>query len=185
MNTTKLMTGTLLALLILSARHAGAQGTVHVSFEGPPVQQRGTGKVVQQYGEAGVWFAPIVGSDGFTRMGGGILGYPENGTAYLQASLGDSLSFGMDDGTPFGVAALDLAEYSDVVRSPITVHFVGYRHDGSVLTEDITTAGIFDGTAPVFQTSTSVPSSPGSTVSRSPTPAGPWTTSYSRFPNPP
>jgi hypothetical protein len=29
---------------------------------------------------------------------------------------------------------------------------VGYRQDGSVLTDDITTAGIFNGIAPVFQT---------------------------------
>jgi hypothetical protein len=116
------------------------------------VQYPGTGKIVQQYDEAGLWFAPVAGSDGFTRMGGGILGYPDNGTAYVQASLGESLRFGTDDGTSFGVAAVDLAEYSDVVRSPVTVHFVGYRHDGSVVTEDITTAGVFDGTAPVFQT---------------------------------
>ena len=32
------------------------------------------------------------------------------------------------------------------------MHFVGYRPDGSVVTDDITTAGIFNGTAPVFQT---------------------------------
>jgi hypothetical protein len=47
---------------------------------------------------------------------------------------------------------VDLAEYSDVVRDPETVHFVGYRQDGTILTDDITTAGIFNGVAPVFQT---------------------------------
>jgi len=45
---------------------------------------------------------------------------------------------------------VDLAEYSDIVPDPVTVHFVGYRPDGTVLTDDITTAGIFNGIAPVF-----------------------------------
>ncbi len=38
------------------------------------------------------------------------------------------------------------------MRDPVTVHFVGYRQDGKVVTDDITTAGIFNGVAPVFQT---------------------------------
>jgi hypothetical protein len=60
--------------------------------------------------------------------------------------------FGMNDGSSFDPILVDLAEYSDVVRDPVTVHFVGYRADGTVVTDDITTAGIFNGTAPVFQT---------------------------------
>ena len=70
----------------------------------------------------------------------------------MQASLGDSLSFGLDDGSSFDPVSVDLAEYSDIVHDPVTVHFVGYRPDGTVLTDDFTTAGIFNGTAPVFQT---------------------------------
>ena len=38
-----------------------------------------------------------------------------------------------------------------MVRDPVTVHFVGCRQDGTLLTNGITTAGIFNGTAPVFQ----------------------------------
>ncbi len=38
------------------------------------------------------------------------------------------------------------------MQDPVTVHFVGYRQDGKVVTDDITTAGIFNGVAPVFQT---------------------------------
>jgi hypothetical protein len=60
--------------------------------------------------------------------------------------------FGLDDGSSFDPVSVDLAEYSDVVRDPVTVHFVGYRQDGTVLTDDITTARIFNGIAPVFQT---------------------------------
>ena len=39
-----------------------------------------------------------------------------------------------------------------MVRDPVTVHFVGYRQDGTIVTDDITTAGVFNGTAPVFET---------------------------------
>jgi hypothetical protein len=58
--------------------------------------------------------------------------------------------FGLADGSSFAPVSVDLAEYSDIVRDPVTVRFVGYRQDGTVLTDDITTAGIFNGVAPVF-----------------------------------
>jgi hypothetical protein len=138
--------------LLLSLRVATGQGTFTVTFDGPPVILPGRGRVVQYYDESGTWFVPIPGTDGFTRMGGGIIGYPDNGTAYVDASLGDSLSFGLDDGSSFDLVSVDLAEYSAIVRDPETVHFVGYRPDGTVVTEDITTAGLFNGVAPVFQT---------------------------------
>jgi hypothetical protein len=64
--------------------------------------------------------------------------------------LGDSLMFGLDDGSSFDPVSVDLAEYSGIVLDPVTVHFVGYRPDGTVLTDDITTAGLFNGVAPVF-----------------------------------
>lgn len=140
------------ANLLLSVLAAGAQGTFTVTFDGPPAQPPGTQYGMNYYHESGVWFLPIPGTDGFTRNGGGILGYPDNGTAYLQGTLGDSLRFGLDDGSSFDPVSVDLAEYSDIVRDPETVHFVGYRQDGTVLTDDITTAGIFNGVAPVFQT---------------------------------
>ena len=144
-----------ISALLLSLRLASAQGTFQsltITFDGPPVVAPGTGRIVQSYGESGVWFAPIPGTDGFARNGGGILGFPDNGTAYLQATLGDSLRFGLLDGSSFTPVSVDLAEYSDVVHDPVTVHFVGYRPDGTILTDDITTAGVFNGVAPVFQT---------------------------------
>jgi hypothetical protein len=69
--------------------------------------------------------------------------------------MGDTLMFGLDDGSSFDPVSVALAEYSDVLLQalgPATVHFVGYRQDGTLLTDDITTAGIFNGVAPVFQT---------------------------------
>jgi hypothetical protein len=138
--------------LLLAALAASAQGTFTVTFDGPPLIAPGTGRGVQSYHEADVSFTPIPGTDGFTRMGGGVPGLPDNGTAYVQALVGDSLRFGLDDGSSFDPVSVDLAEYSAVVRDPVTVHFVGYRADGTVVTDDITTAGIFNGVAPVFQT---------------------------------
>jgi hypothetical protein len=144
-----------ISALLLSVRAASAQGTFQsltVTFDGPPRVPPTSNIEVQSYQESGAWFGAIPGTDGFGRNGGGILGYPDNGTAYLQASLGDSLRFGLLDGSSFTPVSVGLAEYSDIVHDPVTVHFVGYRPDGTVVTDDITTAGIFNGTAPVFQT---------------------------------
>jgi hypothetical protein len=74
--------------------------------------------------------------------------YPENGTVYLQAGLGSTLMFSFLDGTVFNVVSVDLAEYSTVVPV-LTVPFVGYRHDGSVVTTNMTPDGIIDGTGPL------------------------------------
>ena len=86
--------------------------------------------------------------------GGGVPAAPENGTAYLQASLGDSLRFNFFTGSPFDLVSVDLAEYSTGFATPLTVPFVGYRSDGSVVNASFTTDGIIDGTGPIadFQT---------------------------------
>jgi hypothetical protein len=146
--------GVVLAFAFLWAQCCGQGTLTPITFDGPPVQRPGTQYGVGYYHEAGVWFTPILGmgTDSFTRNGGGISFYPDDGTAYLQAMLGDSLRFGLDDGSSFDPVSVNLAEYSAFVRDPVTVHFVGYRQDGTVLTDDITTAGIFNGVAPVFQT---------------------------------
>ena len=57
--------------------------------------------------------------------------------------------FSFTDGSLFGVASVDLAEYSTVVPSAVTVHFIGYRYDGSTISQDFTTDGIMDGTGPL------------------------------------
>jgi hypothetical protein len=80
--------------------------------------------------------------------------------------------FGFTSGSLFDLVSVDLAEYSDVVRNPVTVHFVGYRQDGTVVTDDITTAGIFNGVAPVFQTFSFDPGFSG--LVRVEIPSEPW-----------
>jgi hypothetical protein len=144
--------------LVLSFCTAVAQGTfkpVTVIFDGPPLQPPGTARLVQYYNESGVWFVPIPGTDGFTRRGGSPTSFwPDNGTACLQAGTGDSLMFGVDEGSDFGLVSVDLAEWSTAYPQAVSVPFVGYRRDGSTVTETLTTDGIIDGTGPLadFQT---------------------------------
>lgn len=87
-------------------------------------------------------------------MGGGNSFSPENSTAYLQAGLGSSLMFSLLDGRTFDLISVDIAEYSTLFPNPLTVHFIGYRSDGSIVTTDLTTDGVIDGTGPLadFQT---------------------------------
>jgi hypothetical protein len=130
---------------------------LHITFDGLPTMLPGTAISVLSYSEAGIVFRPV-GPSGpgntFTRHGGGISTSPDNSTAYLRAGFGQSLMFSFSDGSLFNLDAVDLAEYSTVVSDAVTVHFVGYRFDGSVVTTDFTTDGIIDGTGPLadFQT---------------------------------
>jgi hypothetical protein len=147
-----------ICVLLLSVCVASAQGTFQsltVTFDGPPLQPPGSAYLIQSYREAGVWFAPIPGTDGFTRQGSSPPpGWSDNGTAYVMAGMGDSLMFGLDDGSDFGLASVDLAEWSTAYPEAVTVPFVGYRQDGSTVAASFTTDGIMDGTGPLadFQT---------------------------------
>jgi len=64
--------------------------------------------------------------------------------------------FSFLDGSVFDLVSVDLAEYSTVFPTPLTVPFVGYRVDGSVVNGSFTTDGIIDGTGPIadFETFT-------------------------------
>jgi hypothetical protein len=132
----------IIALTLLAALpNSYGQGTLlRIRFEGPPLQPPGTASIVQEYFESGMWFRPI-GSQGFVRRASGTSGAPDNGTTYVQALLGSSLAFSFTNGSVFDLASVDLADYS-TVSAPGTVHFVGYRHDGTVVTTDIGTGGI-------------------------------------------
>jgi hypothetical protein len=134
-----------------------AQETLQITFDGAPFQPPGTSYFVQQYFESGMWFRPlgVVGpGNGFSRTGGGISFFPENGTAYIAGAFGDSLVFSFLDGSAFNLVSVDLAEYSTTVPNAVTVPFIGYRSDGSVVNASFTTDGIIDGTGPIadFQT---------------------------------
>ena len=142
-------------LVLFVAVWSQAQGTFTVTFDGPPVLPPGTARLVQYYSESGVWFLTMPGTDGFGRVAiSPNPGRPDNGTAYVQASLGDSLMFGLEDGSSFDPVSVDLAEYSTLFQQPLGVRFVGYRPDGSTVTANMTTDGIIDGTGPLADVET-------------------------------
>jgi hypothetical protein len=141
------------ATLFCAAAHGLAQGTV--TFDGSPFQPPGTVYTIQSYREAGVWFAPISVTGGFERQGSNPdYWWPDNGTAYVATALGDSLMFGMLDGSNFNLVSVDLAEWSTDYPEAVRVRFVGFRRDGTTVTTDLLTDGIMDGTGPLsdFQT---------------------------------
>jgi hypothetical protein len=74
-----------IATLLCSLYSGISQGTFTVNFDGLPLRPPGTQDSARYYEESGVWFRPMPGTyfDSFTRNGGGIVGYPDNGTAYL------------------------------------------------------------------------------------------------------
>ena len=143
------------AALFLTLSTCHGQGTLQFNFDGPPLIPAGSAIGVQIYDEAGMRFTPLTNSFTFGRIGvNPRLERPDNGTSYLQAALTQSLTFRFIDDSLFNLLSVDLAEYSTVVSNAVTVPFIGYRPDGSMVTTDFTTDGIIDGTGPVadFQT---------------------------------
>ncbi len=135
-----------LAILVVSCAVGSCpgQGTFTVTFDGPPRIAPGTGIFVEQYYEGGMWFRPlgIVGpGNGFVRTGSGIPGLPNNGTAYVQATFGDSLMFSFVDGSVFNLRSVEVAGYSEVVPN-VTAYFTGYRSDGSTVRTSVLGSGL-------------------------------------------
>ena len=144
--------------LVMFVHASFGQGTFTVTFErGSRV---GVGATVYNYQQGGMTFTSIYGN-AFTLQGmnGGdpdLSFLPDNGTAYVQTANSETLSFSSSTGGLFILQSVDLAEYSTVFQEPTTVQFIGYRPDGSFITQDFTTDGIIDGTGPLadFQTFT-------------------------------
>ena len=83
------------------------------------------------------------------RNGGSNTGFPENGSAYLQLALGDSLEVFQDSGEVFTPISVDLAEYSDLFAAVMSVGFTGYFSSGPPVTTSFSLDGIIDGTGPM------------------------------------
>lgn len=134
-----------------------AQGTIQwtVTFDAGPSIASNDILGITYYYEQGMEFTPI-GDGQFTRSGGhpDLAAFPRNGTAYLVAGFGDSLSAASAFGTRFGLVSVDLAEFSTLYQTPLTVQFVGYKFDGSTVMTELITDGIIDGAGPIndFQT---------------------------------
>ena len=137
------------------------QGTLQITFDGPPSQPPGTATFVTNYYESGMLFLGALNTNGplpmfsrFGRNGGGITGRPDDGSAYLDSGP-STLMFSFTNSLVFGLLSVDLAEYSTVFSNePATVPFLGYQQGGGIVTNVFTTDGIIDGTGPLadFQT---------------------------------
>src|ERR1039458_2167738 len=137
------------------------QGTLQITFDGPPSQPPGTATFVTNYYESGMLFLGALNTNGplpmfsrFGRNGGGITGRPDDGSAYLDSGP-STLMFSFTNSSVFGLLSVDLAEYSTYYSNePVTVPFIGYEQGGSTVTNVFTTDGIIDGTGPLadFQT---------------------------------
>ncbi len=137
--------------MVWSSLSCLGQGTLNITFDGPPLVQPATARIVQEYYEYGMSFTPIDPDAPFAgfvrRKGGGTPppDWPDNGTAYLQAGAAESLKFSFLNGSPFALSSVDLAAWNGE-NPDFAVHFVGYRQDGSVVTAD------FSGTGSEFRT---------------------------------
>jgi hypothetical protein len=141
-----LSTTLFLAIATLTSAVCFGQGTLQITFDGPPLQPPGSDFLVQQYFESGMYFRSPPGSDGFARTWTGLPPeWPNNGTPYLSAGAGDSLAFSFANESSFGVASVDLAGFSTGAPD-YTVDFVGYRSDGGTISTS------FSGTGVDFQT---------------------------------
>src|SRR5207249_1337051 len=107
------------------------QGTLRITFDGPPVIPPGAAYSVTNYYESGMSFRPVPPQHDFSRVGVGYPSDPQDGTAYLSAAFTQSLMFSFTNGSVFDLVSVDLAEYSTGFQEPVTVHFVGSRHVGT------------------------------------------------------
>jgi hypothetical protein len=132
----------ILLLILACPFFCKSQGTLTITFDGPPQIQPGTGDVVYSYYESGMQFLPG-SSDGYIRIWGNETTprIPNDGTAYIQASAGDSLSFGFSSGAYFNLVSIDLAAYSTVVPN-FSVDFIGSLYNGGTVSTNFSGNGI-------------------------------------------
>ena len=135
-----------------------------LTFEGQP---RGTTSDLRGYSESGMHFGAL-GAESLLWAGGGIASRPENGTAYLQATLHANLGFGFFTfpSTWFSFLSFDLAEYDTSYPGPVMVQVIGYGGQGARFTNTFTTDGINDGTGPLADFQTFYPDSQFAQVNR-------------------
>jgi hypothetical protein len=118
------------------------QGTLQITFDGPPNQPPGSDFLVQSYFESGMYFQPIPGTDGFGRAWSGQpAGIPEDGTPYIVTGAGETLAFSFTSASEFGLTSVELAGFS-IGAPDYTVTFVGYHSDGSTVQASFSGSGI-------------------------------------------
>jgi hypothetical protein len=148
-----------IAAALLAVAACPAQGTMTITFEGQP---RGTTLgPIGIYIEQGMQFGMNYGPGSLILSGGGVAGYPDNGTGYLEipdgipGGSGDTrFEFGFNAFYPtnslfsFNLVSLDAAEYDGA--GPQTLTVVGYR--AQIMGPTLTFTNTFSITSQTFQT---------------------------------
>jgi hypothetical protein len=114
------------------------------TFEGAP---SGTRVNVGTYSAAGMYFGPI-GPGNLLLNGGGIAGYPDDGTGYLEVPDGNiSFNFSPNE-IPFTLISLDAPRFANF--APPTLEVVGYK--AQIMGPITTVTNFFTVTSANFQT---------------------------------
>lgn len=140
-------------LQLWSILNCFGQGTMTFTFEGQPNGTRSPG--LGTYTEAGMQFS-VIAPGGIFQNGGGIPGYPDNGTGYLETpdardNFG-GVSMNFTNFARFNLVSFDAAEYFMLGAGSFSV--IGYGGMGLRVTNSFTLDGVNDGTGPLqdFQT---------------------------------
>ncbi len=129
-----------------------AQGTMTITFTGPPPGQHTQSGANPYNDPSGMQFGSLTPQSLYLN-GGGIPGYPNNGTTYLEIPAG-SMRFGFNvfpptQSYPFNLVSFDAAEYASF--GPQTLEVVGYQIP-QVMGPLITVTNYFTVSSQIFQT---------------------------------
>jgi len=132
------------------------QGTMTITFDtGYPVAPPGS-MIPSAYDESGVHFWNPYGEQSTILVGPGIVGYPQDGTAYLQVPPSADLSFSFNTSfqTYFNFVSFDAAGYSTSLPGA-TLEVIGYKGMSGTVTNYFTVDSLTDRRAnnlPDFET---------------------------------
>jgi hypothetical protein len=126
-----------LSLCSLSANSLG-QGTITITFEGPPPQPPGTYSYLSTYAESGMVF--VDGPDSLVLVGSGVAGVPDDGTTYLGTAVNTTATVSSLSGVRFGLSSFDVGKFYGLLTPP-TLQVVGFRPDGTTITNNFTPSG--------------------------------------------
>lgn len=142
------------ALALFASIRPAAALDITLEFEEPSVPAPGMQVGISSYSEDGFFIKPLGLIEVATpfrlrRNGGSSMGFPENGSPYLQLALQDSFEMVLMSGATFTPVSIDLAEYSEAFATPKDVLFTGYLSGGGTVSTTFTLDGLIDGTGPV------------------------------------
>jgi hypothetical protein len=131
----------MLSIALASAAGAQAQGTItfdaHAGWSGT------------DYSELGMRFQVVIPPGATSHDGMAItLGAdntPRDGTPFMgffqQYNPDDYVAIGLSDGSAFGLTSVLLADPTSPSLSPVSISFLGFKMDGSTITNTFTTPG--------------------------------------------